>query len=105
MLRNQNVSSAIVGASRPEQIAENVKALDVELEPDFVEAIEAALAPTTLFDPGFTFSPSAETPLRLTAGREAGGEPAHLERRVRAVLLEDAHVAGVRDAPALVVSR
>ena len=32
------MSSAIVGASRPEQIAENVKALDVVLEPDFVEA-------------------------------------------------------------------
>ena len=43
--------------SRPEQIAENVKALDLELEPDFVEAIEQALAPTTLFDPGFTFTP------------------------------------------------
>jgi aryl-alcohol dehydrogenase-like predicted oxidoreductase len=53
-----NVSSAIVGASRPEQIAENVRALDVVLEPDFVEAIEKALAPATLFDPGFTFSPA-----------------------------------------------
>ncbi len=57
VLQNQNVSSAIVGASRPEQIAENVKALDVVLEPDFVEAIEKALAPTTLADPGFTLSP------------------------------------------------
>ena len=57
VLLNQNVSSAIVGASRPEQIAQNVKALDIELEPDFVEAIEQALAPTTLLDPGFTFSP------------------------------------------------
>ncbi len=58
VLRNPNVSSAIVGASRPEQIKENVKALDVVLEPDFVEAIEKALAPTTLFDPAFTFSPA-----------------------------------------------
>ena len=57
VLQNENVSSAIVGASRPEQIAENVKALDIVLEPDFVEAIEKALEPTTLFDPGFTFSP------------------------------------------------
>ena len=57
MLQNQNVSSAIVGASRPEQIAENVKALDIVLEPDFVEAIEKALEPATLFDPGFTLSP------------------------------------------------
>ena len=59
VLENENVSSAIVGASRPEQIAENVKALDVVLEPDFVEAIEKALAPTTLFDPGFTLSPAS----------------------------------------------
>jgi aryl-alcohol dehydrogenase-like predicted oxidoreductase len=58
VLQNQNVSSAIIGASRPEQIAENVKALDIELEPDFVAAIEEALAPTTLFDPAFTFSPN-----------------------------------------------
>ncbi len=59
VLQNQNVSSAIVGASRPEQIAENVKALDVVLEPDFVEAIEKALEPATLFDPAFTFSPAS----------------------------------------------
>jgi aryl-alcohol dehydrogenase-like predicted oxidoreductase len=58
VLRNENVSSAIVGASRPEQIAENVKALDVVLEPDFVAAIEKVLEPTTLFDPGFTLSPT-----------------------------------------------
>ncbi len=57
VLRNQNVSSAIIGASRPEQIVENVKALDVELTDDFVAAIEEVLAPTTLSDPGFTFSP------------------------------------------------
>jgi aryl-alcohol dehydrogenase-like predicted oxidoreductase len=58
VLQNENVSSAIIGATRPEQIAENIQALDIELEPDFVAAIEAALAPTTLFDPGFTFSPN-----------------------------------------------
>jgi aryl-alcohol dehydrogenase-like predicted oxidoreductase len=58
VLSNENVSSAIVGASRPEQIAENVKALDVVLEPDFVAAIENVLEPTTLFDPNFTISPA-----------------------------------------------
>ncbi|MGP0032198.1 MAG: aldo/keto reductase family protein [Acidimicrobiales bacterium] len=61
VLRNENVSSAIIGASRAEQIDENVKALDVELEPDFVAAIEKALEPTTLRDPAFTISP-AERP-------------------------------------------
>jgi aryl-alcohol dehydrogenase-like predicted oxidoreductase len=58
VLLNQNVSSAIVGASRPEQITENVKALDIELEPDFVAALEKVLEPTTLFDPAFTISPA-----------------------------------------------
>jgi aryl-alcohol dehydrogenase-like predicted oxidoreductase len=58
VLQNENVSSAIIGASRPEQIAENVKALDIDLEPDFVAAVESVLEPTTLFDPGFTFSPN-----------------------------------------------
>ena len=61
VLRNQNVSSAIIGASRPEQIAENVKALDIHLQADFVTEIEKILEPTTLFDPGFTISP-AERP-------------------------------------------
>ena len=45
-------------SSRPGQIAENARALDIDLDPDFVEAIEKALAPTTLADPGFTFSPA-----------------------------------------------
>jgi aryl-alcohol dehydrogenase-like predicted oxidoreductase len=61
VLQNENVSSAIVGASRPEQVQENIKALDIELEPDFVTAIEGVLEPTTLFDPNFTISP-AERP-------------------------------------------
>ncbi len=61
VLRNQNVASAIIGASRPEQITENVKALDIELEDDFVAEIERVLEPTTLFDPAFTISP-AERP-------------------------------------------
>jgi aryl-alcohol dehydrogenase-like predicted oxidoreductase len=61
VLRNPNVSSAIVGASRPEQIAENARALDIDLAPDFVEAIEQVLAPTTLFDPGFTLSPGSRS--------------------------------------------
>ena len=34
-----------------------MKALDVILDADFVEALEKMLGPATLFDPGFTFSP------------------------------------------------
>ncbi len=58
VLRNKNVASAIVGASRPEQIAENVGALDITLEDDFVAAIEAVLAPVAKFDPALTISPA-----------------------------------------------
>ena len=44
VLRQPNVAAAIVGASRPEQVHENVAAAGVELPPDVVEAAEAALA-------------------------------------------------------------
>jgi aryl-alcohol dehydrogenase-like predicted oxidoreductase len=57
ILRNPMVSSAIIGATRPEQVKENVKALDVVLDDDLVAAIDEALAPAILRDPGFTFSP------------------------------------------------
>jgi aryl-alcohol dehydrogenase-like predicted oxidoreductase len=58
VLSNPNVSSAIVGASRPEQLVENVKALDVELDDDLLRAIDEVLEPTVLRDPGFTHSPN-----------------------------------------------
>jgi voltage-dependent potassium channel beta subunit len=41
ILRQPNVASALVGASRPEQIEENVKASGVTLSADTLEAIEA----------------------------------------------------------------
>jgi aryl-alcohol dehydrogenase-like predicted oxidoreductase len=59
VLQNDNVASAIVGATRPEQIADNVKASGVTLEPDVMSAIDAALADVVVDDPSFTdkFSP------------------------------------------------
>jgi aryl-alcohol dehydrogenase-like predicted oxidoreductase len=57
VLRNQNVSSAIIGATRPEQVRENVKAVDLELDDDLVRAIDEVLEPAILRDPGFTLSP------------------------------------------------
>ena len=57
VLQNENVSSAILGATRPEQVKENVKALDVVLEPELLLAIDEVLEPTVLRDPGFTISP------------------------------------------------
>lgn len=47
--RNPNVSSVITGASRPEQVKENMKALDIlpKLTPQVVERIEEAVAGAT----------------------------------------------------------
>ncbi len=59
VLRNPNVASAIVGATRPEQVLENVKAIDVTLDDDLVAAIDAALEPAIQRDPSLTVSPSA----------------------------------------------
>jgi aryl-alcohol dehydrogenase-like predicted oxidoreductase len=42
-LRKQIVASALIGASRPAQVAENVKALDHALDADTLQAIEAVL--------------------------------------------------------------
>lgn len=43
VLRQPNVSSALVGASRPDQIEENAKASGVKLSADVVEKIEKIL--------------------------------------------------------------
>jgi aryl-alcohol dehydrogenase-like predicted oxidoreductase len=45
VLREPGVSSAIVGASRPEQVEENVAASGIELPPEALERIDEALAP------------------------------------------------------------
>lgn len=51
MLRNDAIAAALIGASRPEQIAENVKASGVELDEDAMNAIDAALAPVAVTIP------------------------------------------------------
>ncbi|MCE1253947.1 MAG: aldo/keto reductase family protein [Anaerolineae bacterium] len=43
VLRQPNVSSAIIGASRPEQVEENVKASGVKLSEDVLQTIEGIL--------------------------------------------------------------
>lgn len=42
-LRLPEVSSALIGASRPEQVAENVKAAEIDLTADVIAAVEEAL--------------------------------------------------------------
>ncbi|WP_415647814.1 aldo/keto reductase family protein [Stackebrandtia soli] len=58
VLQNGNVSAAIIGATRPEQVADNVKASGVKLTTDVLKAIEEALAPVAEFDAGKTESPN-----------------------------------------------
>lgn len=44
VLRRPEISSAIVGASRPEQIAENVKAVGIQLPAEALERIDRAVS-------------------------------------------------------------
>jgi aryl-alcohol dehydrogenase-like predicted oxidoreductase len=44
ILRREEVASAIIGASRPEQVHQNIEASGVELSEDVLRAIDGALA-------------------------------------------------------------
>jgi voltage-dependent potassium channel beta subunit len=57
VLQNKNVSAAIIGASRPEQVTENVKATGVKLELDVMKAIDKVLSQHIVRDPKLTISP------------------------------------------------
>lgn len=57
VLQNDNVSSAIVGASKPEQITEAAKASGVKLSADILAAIDEALIDVIARDPRLTVSP------------------------------------------------
>lgn len=54
VLQNPNVSAAIIGASRPEQVRDNVKAAGVKLDAGLMKKIDEALAPVAVFDPAKT---------------------------------------------------
>jgi aryl-alcohol dehydrogenase-like predicted oxidoreductase len=43
VLGRDNVTAAIVGASRPEQVHENARAAEARLSPDTLRAIDEAL--------------------------------------------------------------
>jgi len=58
VLQNPNVSSAIIGASKPAQLKENVKASGVKLEPAVMKAIDAALGNLPEKNPRKTESPN-----------------------------------------------
>ncbi|HET7683578.1 MAG TPA: aldo/keto reductase family protein [Marmoricola sp.] len=54
VLQNDNVSAAIIGASRPEQVTENVAASGVKLDEGTLGAIDEALGGVVVRDPGMT---------------------------------------------------
>ena len=60
VLRNDNVASAIVGATRPEQLDDNVGALDVDVTDDLAARIDEILGDQILADASLTaaFAPT-----------------------------------------------
>src|SRR3954463_5385341 len=58
-LQNPNVSTAIIGASRPEQVTENAKAAGVKLDDAALRAIDEIVDPVVERDPARTQSPPA----------------------------------------------
>jgi aryl-alcohol dehydrogenase-like predicted oxidoreductase len=61
VLANPNVASALIGASRPDQVVSNVKAAGVTLDADVLAAIDEALGDVPVTDSARTLSP-AERP-------------------------------------------
>ncbi len=59
VLHNEHVASAIIGASRPEQIRSNAKAVEVKLDSAVLSRIEQAVGGLAERDPGKTISPPA----------------------------------------------
>jgi aryl-alcohol dehydrogenase-like predicted oxidoreductase len=61
VLQNPNVSSAIMGATKPSQVKENVKAAGVKLSPDQMKAIDKALGSIPNMDPTENKSPKTRS--------------------------------------------
>ena len=57
VLQNDNVSAAIIGASRPEQVTDNAKASGVTLDEATLRAIDDVVGPVVERDPAKTQSP------------------------------------------------
>jgi aryl-alcohol dehydrogenase-like predicted oxidoreductase len=61
VLQNDNVAAAIIGASRPEQVSENVKASGVTIPADLMKRIDEALGDVVERDPGKTAEGAPKT--------------------------------------------
>ncbi|MEP6980247.1 MAG: aldo/keto reductase family protein [Nakamurella sp.] len=60
VLQNDNVSAALVGASRPEQVAENVKAAGVKIPAEALAQIDTALGSVIQRDPALVAQSTPE---------------------------------------------
>jgi aryl-alcohol dehydrogenase-like predicted oxidoreductase len=58
VLQNPNVSAAIIGATRPEQVTENVRASGVTLDAELLKQIDVVLDGVVTTDPAQTRSPA-----------------------------------------------
>jgi aryl-alcohol dehydrogenase-like predicted oxidoreductase len=58
VLANDNVSSAIMGATKPSQVKENVKASGIKLSNDQLKAIDKVLGKLPERDPAKNVSPN-----------------------------------------------
>jgi aryl-alcohol dehydrogenase-like predicted oxidoreductase len=61
VLQNDNVAAALVGASRPEQVTENVKAAGVKIPDELMTRIDDALGDVVERDPGKTVETAPKT--------------------------------------------
>lgn len=59
VLQNDNVASAIVGATKPEQISSNIAAVGVEIPAEIMQQASEILSPVAVFDPRETKAPEA----------------------------------------------
>lgn len=57
VVQQPTITSAIVGASRPEQVTDNVRALEVELDEDLLARVDEVLGDSVKRDPSLTRSP------------------------------------------------
>jgi aryl-alcohol dehydrogenase-like predicted oxidoreductase len=61
VLQNDNVASAIIGASRPEQVQDNAAASGLKLDDDLLTKIDEVLDPVVERDPARTLKSSPQT--------------------------------------------
>lgn len=70
VLKNPNIAAAIIGATRPEQVQENVKAAQIRLDDDLYAAVNSVLADVAVTDPEETYNVSPKTRPGIPASQQ-----------------------------------